>query len=116
MKTTKKDFELFKQCCQEWQNKLGIKDWSIHYDHADADEAYARTFWKTSERIATIVFGTVWDDMRKKTDEEINRLALHECLHIVMAPLGSEAMARFTTQDAIDTAEHSIIRQLENLF
>lgn len=115
MKTTKKDFELFKQYCLEWQNKLGVKNWSVHYDHSDTDGAYARTYTKASEAIATTVLGTYWDDLRAKTDEEINRLALHETLHILFAHFMAEASYRFTSQDALETAEHSIIRQLENL-
>lgn len=115
MKTTKKDFELFKTFHQEWCERLGIRNWSIHYDHGDTEGAYARTFWKYSEAVATTVLGEEWDDLRKKTDIEINRLALHECLHLLLAPLVSEAEARFTTQSAIDIAEHSIIRQLENI-
>ena len=115
MKTTQKDFETFKQYCEEWRQKLGVCDWSIHYAHDDSEGTYARTFWKLTDMVSTIQFGKHWDDLRPKTDHEINKVALHEVLHLVMAPLTAEAGARFTTQDAIDLAEHRIIRQLENL-
>lgn len=116
VKTTKEDFTVFQECCVAWTEKLGVKNWSIHYEHGDADESYARTLWKLSDRIATVIFGKEWDALRPKTPDQIDRLALHEVLHLVMAPLVAEADDRFSTQSAIDIAEHAIIRQLENLF
>lgn len=115
MKTTKADFELFKKYCDEAIAKLGLVEWSVHYSHDSLEGDYARTYWKLSAGCTTIVFAKVWDDLRPKTDEAIRRLAFHEVLHVVMAPLVAEAGERYTNQLAIDTAEHLIIRRLENL-
>lgn len=115
MRTTKKDFETFKTSFNKYLGILGVTDWSVHFDHDLADGAYARSYYKLSDGICTIVFSTEWDDMRPKTIDEIDRLALHECLHILLAPLVAEAGERYTNQLAIDTAEHLIIRRLEKL-
>lgn len=114
MKTTKRDFELFKDNFIKWQHKLGIIDWSLHFTHELVEGDYARTYYVLSGAVATVHLSTEWDDMRPKNDETIDRLALHETLHLLIAPLVAEAGARYTNQEAIDVAEHSIIRRLEN--
>lgn len=115
MKTTKKDFELFKSFCDGHIKRLGLVEWSVHYNHGYIDGSYAETGYKLSGGVATITLSKHWDDLRPKTDEHINRLALHEVLHIVMAPLFAEAGERYTNQMALETAEHLIIRRLENV-
>lgn len=115
MKTTKKDFEKFEQYCNVWCDKLGVKSWSRYYAHEQCDDVYAKTLWNSEGRVSTTILNTYWDDLRKKTDDEINRLALHETLHLLLADLTAQAFSRYTTVDAINTAEHAIIRQLENI-
>jgi len=115
MKTTKADFQLFKEACLKWQDKLGMVDWSIHYAHEFVEGDYARTYWNLSGAVATVYLSTKWDDLRPKTRDALDRLALHEVLHILVAPLTAEAEARYTDQKTIDTAEHCIIRRLENI-
>lgn len=114
MRTTKADFGLFKQNCEEFIKKFGLVEWSVHYAHEHTPEAYASTAWRLSSATATITLGTVWDDLRLKTEEEIKKVAFHEVLHLVLSPLIGEANDRFSTQIAIDIAEHTIIRRLEN--
>jgi len=115
MKTTKSDFDKFKQYCSEALQTFQLIEWSVHYDHANVEGSYANTSWRLSGGVATITLSTYWDDLRPKTDDAIKRLAYHEVLHLVMAPLYAEAGERYTNQLAIDTAEHMIIRRLENL-
>lgn len=115
MKTTKADFEKFKDYCIEAIQKFGLLEWSVHYAHEHLDNDYASTAWKLSGGVATITLSTYWDDLRPKTDETIRRLAYHEVMHILMAPLIAEAEDRYTNQTAVDIAEHAIIRRLENV-
>lgn len=114
MKTTKRDFEFFRVECIKWQENLGLINWAFHFKHTHTKDAYATTAWKTQDRMAVIRFCTSWDDTRPKNDVELKRLALHEVLHVLLAPLISEAQWRYTSEDAIDTAEHAIVRTLEN--
>lgn len=41
MKTTKNDFDLFKQECIKWQNKLGLTDYRLYFRHKDIKDANA---------------------------------------------------------------------------
>lgn len=114
MKTTKKDFVSFRGHCLEWQKKFGLLDWVVYFYHKKIDDSYANTMWQMSSSVAVITLSTSWDDGRPLSDVELDRLALHEVLHVLLAKLIAEAEARYTTQSAIDIAEHSIIRSLEN--
>lgn len=115
MKTTKKDFDYFKVQCLKWQNKLGIINWAVHFDHKSLEDVYAKTAWKTQDMMAVVQLNTTWDKLRPKNNKELDRLALHEMMHVLLAPLVSEAEWRYASQDGIDTAEHSIVRSLENI-
>lgn len=115
MKTTKADFEIFKTYCAEAIQKLGLLEWSVHYAHEHRESDYARTAWKLSGGVATITLSTYWDDLRPKTEEALRRVAYHEVMHLLLAPLVAEACDRYTNQDAIDIAEHQAIRRLENV-
>lgn len=114
MKTTAKHFEQFKGYCSKWQNTLGLKDWAIYYYHKKLEHTYAETKWTMSDSVAVISLGTLWDNGREFNQKELERLALHEVLHILTARMIAEAEARYTTQDALDEAEHALIRRLEN--
>lgn len=115
MKTTEKDYDLFRKTCSEFAGELGLKEWSIDYQHKKLDNCYAQTNWRTKDMLAVISFCTDWDTIRPKTDEAIKSCARHEVLHVLLAPLISEAEWRYTSEDAIQTAEHSIIRRLEGI-
>lgn len=115
MKTTKQDFINFQRYAKEWQQQLGLLEWSLYFEHADIADVYARTSWSTNDMLATIQLARNWDDMRLKTDAEIRSLALHEILHVLMAPLVSQAEWRYASKDGVDSAEHSIVRRLENV-
>ena len=115
-KTTKEDFGKFKMFALDWQRRLGLTSWSLYFDRKKEDmrDTYACCYWDMGSQLATIVLTTDWDDLRPKNDGELERVALHEVLHVGLAELVSQAEARYTTQAAIDMAEHSIIRRLEN--
>jgi len=115
MKTTKADFETFKAAAKTWQTKLGLMDWALYFDHKLLEDEYARCYWANSDKTATIVLSTHWDKLRPKTNQEIERAALHEVLHLMFAQYCAQAEARYTTRDALESAEHSIIRQLESV-
>ena len=115
MKTTKKHFELFQSISHKYVKALGLTDWSIHYAHEQLDDLYAETRTNVGSRVATIALGTYWDDLRPLTDTELKKLALHETLHVLLAPLMKEATERYTTPYGLEQFEHDVIRRLENI-
>lgn len=115
MKTTKKDFELFREYSLSWQRKLGLVDWAIYYYHKKISDSYAATAWEMSSAVAVITLSTEWDEGRPFSNDELNRLSLHEMLHVLLAKFVAEAEDRYSNQIAMNIAEHSVIRSLENV-
>ena len=115
MKTTKKDFEDFKAYGEEFIDKLGLKDWSIVFMTEDSDEVYGAAASNVGGRVATISLSKSWDERKPKTPLALRRLALHEVLHVLFAPILKEAKERYTMQYVIDDLEHDVIRRLENM-
>ena len=114
MKTTKLDYEKFKKYCGYWLRELGLDHWHVYYQHKKVEGAYAQTSYQVSSGVATITFATSWDEFRDVNDKELRANALHEVMHLVTAPLLVEAVARYSTQLDIDTAEHAIVVRLAN--
>ena len=115
VKTTRADFEVFKDAVITWQKSLGLTDWTIYFNHDRLDGEFARTNWTAEDSIAVITLSTNWDKLRPKTDDQIRQLALHELLHVLLAPFCAEAENRYATQKQLNTVEHSIIRRLETV-
>ena len=115
MKTTKQDFADFTKHALEWQDRLGLTNWKLYFYHRHVDGSYADCSWDAESSVATIRLSTNWEPAREKSQDELRLLALHEVLHVFTAELCCYAEARYTTRSQIDTAEHSMIRRLENI-
>lgn len=37
IKTTGRDFALFKAACEEWLDELSLREWRVFYEHGEAD-------------------------------------------------------------------------------
>ncbi len=113
MKTTEKDFELFKITCKEWLEKLQLSDWCILYEHKEIGNLGQSTL-NEIDGLATITltidFG---DDILN--DEAIKEVARHECLHILVAELARLAKNRYITANQVRQAEEHLVLKLERL-
>lgn len=115
MKTTKRDFETFRAACLEWRKMLGLTEWTLYFAHDKLEGVYAQTCWNVESGIATITLSSTWDKYRPVNSEELGSVALHEVLHVLLAPFCDEAESRYATQKRLDAAEHAIIRRLETV-
>lgn len=113
MKTTAAQFKLFKEHSEKWRLALGLNDWYVYYSHEKAEGTYARTRWDNGSQIATIILNTTWDVMRPLDSRELDRVALHEMLHVAMADIVAHAESRYITEDGLEQAEHRLIRRME---
>lgn len=115
-KPTKKQFEYFQERAEYWRHRLGLINWGVYYKHDKTDQSYASVNWSMQDALATVTLtADGWDEWRPLNDVELDKVALHEMLHLMLAIYCSVAEARYTTQSEIDIAEHSIIRQLEEV-
>lgn len=120
MKTTKVtllDFEKFKEYCEIWRHKLGLTNWAVYYHMtSDIPDSYGDCSWETEGAVGVIRISKKWDsESRPLNDKELDKLALHEILHLWLGQYSDAANDRFTTSKELDRLEHMAIRQLEDL-
>lgn len=115
IKTTKKDFKLFKKECRKWIKFFGLKGWDIAYEHYDKN---------VNHRTAEVEFNPqgqrAWVRLGKEiyeseySDENIKMSAFHEICHLVLAKMWTCANSRYLNPDELETAEHEVINTLQN--
>lgn len=111
MKTTKQDYKYFVEKLDYWQKALGLSDWHIYVEHSKSKDM-ANVYYNTYSRKATVVLGLDWKEM-KVTQSELDRSALHEMTHLLLADLCD--LADKYTREAIEEKEHIIINRLYKL-
>ncbi|MDY6857232.1 MAG: hypothetical protein SWO11_21525 [Thermodesulfobacteriota bacterium] len=116
MKTTKKDFEIFKEECEKWIEKFGLKDWEVKYSHKFLDnKRAAEIVYNIAGRLATITFPASIDKA-DKTEDYIRSAAFEEICHLLLAPTYNMMDKRYgLTEEEVNMEEHRIIRILENV-
>ena len=116
MKTTKKDFDLFKALCEEWSEELKIDDFEINYWHEDPANPRADCMVEVDYkyRRADIYF-SINNFKTKPSAEYIVELAKHEILHLLVGEIKDLAQDRYVIQDEIIKADERLIRKLEKI-
>jgi hypothetical protein len=102
----------FEKACREWQAKLGLFDWSFKFEVVKGHSTkYAEVNMDHDAREALFTFYA-----KGKQDYSIERLALHECLHVLLVETLEAAVLRANI-DHKDVAreEHRAIERLVNL-
>lgn len=105
MKLTKTHISFFRKRFEHWLDFWGIlKQWSLTYRTEESDEYYAAVIPDHRNAMAVILLSSEWDD-KEPTRKNIDLIAFHEAMHLVLAPLDPE-LAEIGWQ-------HRIIRLLE---
>lgn len=105
--------EFFFRCVAEHQSRLNLKDWRIENSGSFANKgAFADVGVSLEDRLAVISLGKDFGPV-PVTDKLLNETALHEVLHVFLAPLVEAARSR--DEGAMLSAEHSVVVVLEKL-
>ncbi len=97
----------FKKACRSWQGKLGLTDWTFVYkiDRRDNDH-YGYVTYSWDSRLATIT-------LVPGKDSDIEAIALHEVLHVLLADLLATVASRASdTHPDVVREEHRVIERL----
>jgi len=114
-KTTKKEFEVFKQEVEEAIDHWGLYGWEVSIRHAidpERPNSLAVCNADLSGRFSIITLSTHISENEAR--DRIPGSGFHEAAELLLMPLYILANDRFATQDQIDEARHDIIRRLEH--
>ena len=116
--TTASDFRLFKLEAMKWRDRFGLTDWRIFFHHEDDDGSDAAFAWMQCDygaRSANIGLSRDWVG-NEVTDDGVRRVAFHEIMHLLLADLVILGQERWSVEGVYSSAEHSVIRRLEEFF
>jgi len=115
VKTTEKDFQIFKKKAVYWIEKLGLKNWRVVYEHSLVrDEGVAHNYSYLPGMVCTLTLSTEYD-ADDYSEYSIRRSAFHEVIELLLARLCICGKSRFVTADELEESRHEIIRVLENV-
>lgn len=112
-KTSKKDFEYFKERCKYWQKELGLMRWELTFFHSELKDKRAEIVFDEEGCSASAHLSTDWGDIYP-TKKEVDYSALHEVLHLLFAKLTGISEEYFA-RNYVVKLEHEIITSLTNL-
>jgi len=116
MEVSAEDYKYFCQCCDEFKELFGLKDWNVHYGMTDT-ENIAQTVCNVRGHVASIFLCNEWDDTVVVLDKsQLRSSAFHEICHVVLARLADCGKARFTTEYELSESEEAVIRRMENAY
>jgi len=109
MKTTRKQFEVFKSEFLRWYERLGLTEWRVRFHHERLEKGVCACVCADCEsRLAPVYLGFV-------LDHSIEEVARHEALELLMSEFEDVARSRYVRPDDVVQARHAVIRRLENL-
>ena len=100
-------FETFKEEFTSWQYLFGLTGYTIYFEEADIDDAYADITTDYLNRIATVRLD--------KDDEDVVQSAKHEAIHLLLAGMQHYIVNRFVTEAEARSIVEETVRKLEGL-
>lgn len=110
-KTTAADLAYYERRVQHWLRVLSLGDWKVEVFRGSIDESATCEMWHNAHG-AHIRLSNRFHYQPSKAF--LNKLALHEVGHILLCDLKRLINERTATEAQSETAEHAVIRRLEN--
>lgn len=108
-----KHLNIYKTYVREWIQVLGLVGWEFEVVWTDED-VRGEVSYNLKARGASFKLGRVWYQV--PTRENIRATALHECLHLLMAPFQAACEVHpHDGQYEKEETEHAIINSLTTL-
>lgn len=111
-KTTSKDETYFESRVRHWLDVLSLGDWKVEvYRKKLTDMSAGCELWHNAHG-AHIMLN---EELAYEPERcWLDRLALHEVGHVLLCDLKRLIHDRYVTESMAETAEHAVIRRLEN--
>ena len=106
----KQDFKKFKKYCNYWIDKLGLTEWHFYFEFKETrKDKSASAISDITARVATITLNSKIDSTK---DEDLNKIALEEIGHILLANISYYA-GQYFKEDIVTEEEHVILNHLK---
>ena len=115
MKTTEKHFKIFVDRCKYWVDKFHLDNWEVHYIHSDECGYRAKSSTNLGGYVANIHLSSKWNGYNSISEEDLDMVAKHEVIHVLLARLSSNAKSRYMCVEDLVESEEEIVRKLEKL-
>jgi hypothetical protein len=115
LKTTKKQFERFKELCHKYIDAYDLNSWHIYYAHKQLEDVNygAECCPEISSHTAWVNFNT--ESISGHSDEELDRFAKHEILHILVSSVSELIYERFISKSEVARSIETLVVKLEGL-
>lgn len=116
-KTTKADFEKFKESLSKYLKDYKMDFWNVGVKHIKINNEYtaARVYLDINSSVATVKFNTELGDDVIVNEDAIDIWAKHEAIHILLARITELGCSRYITTAEFDSAEEELVMRLEKL-
>lgn len=112
MKTTKKHFELFKSRCYFWRERLNLIGVNLEFSLSELKGAHASSVYDYEGYVAHIELGLKLDIEGTTLEEEIDRLAKHELIHVLTGDVDHCIISRYITEEQGERAIEKLVCDL----
>lgn len=116
MKTSQKQFKLFRKEAKGWVDTLGLKEYEVHYAHEELEESLAQCGTNEQARLAKIYLNKDWSGEVPLNDHEVKKAAFHEVLELLLSRIRGFADQKNGTPEVIDGEVHRLIQIFINIF
>ena len=112
MKTTTKQYELFKDECRKWIEKFHLNDYDVYFKWEDIDEADACSEIQGGDGNITITLNKNINFIDRDPTEDIKETAKHEIIHCLIGRYVRLAKNRYVSGQELDYEEEHLVRKL----
>jgi hypothetical protein len=114
MRTTQKDFDIFKVEFLKWIKFFGLND--IHFNFVYVEhENYAQVIGDHNQKAYVVFFSKEFADMKKLPKGFVKYLGYHEACECLLYRIRTIATNRTFNEDELDSEIHSVINRLEKV-
>ncbi len=110
-KMTSRQFKRFQREFIEWQMRLNLCEYTITFKTKPYHDRYAEIDADPEGCIALVLV----NEAHKWTDEQIDNVAKHECIHLLLARLTEIGSRRFCDENELSNENERITCVLEKL-
>jgi hypothetical protein len=107
-KTSKKDFEQFQKSFRKYQERLGVVNYEVIFQHMKLDDNDAELEYFRQPCAVVARLNTEMSDNGRTMDN----LAKHEAIELLLAPMRSAATRRTLDEGDLNEICHSVVQAL----